>query len=457
MNDSSYPKGSEWRKWDLHVHTPASIVNGYGGDWNRFLDELEHLPAEFAVIGVNDYLFLDGYKRLREEKKSNDRLKNIEALFPVVEFRIKKFSGVQFRDTTRVNLHIIFDPDLDPSLIESQFLNTIHGAYALEPGCPVTTWSGVITLDSLKALGASIKKTVPKGKLTDFGSDLEEGFNNLNVDEDQILKQLDKNSFLRKRYLIGVGKSEWDKIAWDDTSIAEKKDAINKTHVVFTAAASVVAFQNAKDKLLGQCVNNLLLDCSDAHYFSDSSDKDRIGNCFTWIKADPTFKGLLQLVNEPDERCFVGDLPPKLDLVAKNKTKFIRSLQITRKQGATIQEVWFDSIAVPINPDLVAIIGNKGKGKSALTDIIGLLGNTKQHGEFTFLSGDNFRQAKDNKARHFQATLTWESGESITKGLEDLVDDRQPELVKYIPQNFLVSVKGSEPLNAWQPYRGDAI
>ncbi len=440
MSMNNFPRGSEWRKWDLHVHTPASIKNGYGNDWNRFLDELEHLPAEFAVIGVNDYLFLEGYKILRAEKEKNGRLKNIKALFPVVEFRIKKFAGVQFRDITRVNLHIIFDPDLDPNVIESQFLNAIQSAYALDPRCPVTTWSGVITLASLTDLGAAIKKTVPKDKLRGFGSDLEEGFNNLNVDEDQLLKQLTGNSFLRERYLIGIGKSEWDKIAWDDTSIAEKKDAINKAHIVFTAAASVAAFQNAKTKLVSQNVKHLLLDCSDSHYFSNSSQKDRLGNCFTWIKSDPTFKGLLQLVNEPAERCFVGDLPPKLDLVARKKTKFIRSLQITRKQDAMIQDVWFDNIELPINPDLVAIIGNKGKGKSALTDIIGLLGNTKQHNEFTFLSGANFRQTKDNKARHFQATLTWESGEFITKGLEESVNELQPELIKYIPQNFLEKI-----------------
>ena len=29
MND---PRGSLWRKWDLHVHTPYSIVQGYGGE-----------------------------------------------------------------------------------------------------------------------------------------------------------------------------------------------------------------------------------------------------------------------------------------------------------------------------------------------------------------------------------------------------------------------------------------
>jgi ABC-type lipoprotein export system ATPase subunit len=88
----------------------------------------------------------------------------------------------------------------------------------------------------------------------------------------------------------------------------------------------------------------------------------------------------------------------------------------------------------------MAIIGNKGKGKSALTDTIGLLCNSKQYQDFTFLSSKNFKQARDNKAKSFTATLTWESGESITKGLEEQVDEHQPELVKYIPQNFLEKI-----------------
>ena len=25
MVKSKYPRGSEWRKWDLHIHTPASF------------------------------------------------------------------------------------------------------------------------------------------------------------------------------------------------------------------------------------------------------------------------------------------------------------------------------------------------------------------------------------------------------------------------------------------------
>jgi hypothetical protein len=28
--NNTYPKGSKWRKWDLHIHTPASIKKALG-------------------------------------------------------------------------------------------------------------------------------------------------------------------------------------------------------------------------------------------------------------------------------------------------------------------------------------------------------------------------------------------------------------------------------------------
>lgn len=67
-----YNRGSEWRKWDLHVHTPCSIVNNYkGGDdsWERFILDLESLPKDIKVLGINDYIFLDGYQKVLEYKK----------------------------------------------------------------------------------------------------------------------------------------------------------------------------------------------------------------------------------------------------------------------------------------------------------------------------------------------------------------------------------------------------
>lgn len=125
------PSGSQWRKWDLHVHTPSSLFHKYEGDpasaWERFISDLEALPQEFKVIGVNDYIFLDGFKKLKEEQ-GRGRLKNIEQLLPVIELRLDKFWGSPGH-FSKVNFHVLFSEDVDPALIEMQFLNGLWTQY----------------------------------------------------------------------------------------------------------------------------------------------------------------------------------------------------------------------------------------------------------------------------------------------------------------------------------------
>ena len=64
---------------------------------------------------------------------------------------------------------------------------------------------------------------------------------------------------------------------------------------------------------------------------------------------------------EFNQRVFVGDTPPKQLLVASNRTKYASAITIKKKMGAILKETWFD-VHVPLNHDLVAIIGNKGAG-----------------------------------------------------------------------------------------------
>ena len=292
--------GSEWNKWDLHIHTPLSIVQHYGNDteevWERYIKDIENLPPEFKVLGINDYLFLDGYERLKKEKEQNGRLRNINLILPVIEFRIEKFAGVEFGSLKRINLHVIFSDKLDIENIRSQFLHTLEQSYSIESGSK--KWHRAITKDSLIDLGQTIINSAPDEQKQKYQSPLIEGFNNLNIKEDDIFKALDKDCFIGK-YLIAIGKTEWDELKWSDSSIATKKDIINKSDIIFTSAKNIEAFNNAKSKLKECGVKDLLLDCSDAHHFSDSIEKDRIGKCYTWIKADTTFEGLKQVIYEP--------------------------------------------------------------------------------------------------------------------------------------------------------------
>ena len=64
-----FEQGSLWRKWDLHIHSPLSILsNKYpklpdgSRDWEAFVSKLESL--DLAIVGITDYFTIDGYKKL---------------------------------------------------------------------------------------------------------------------------------------------------------------------------------------------------------------------------------------------------------------------------------------------------------------------------------------------------------------------------------------------------------
>ncbi|WP_164672892.1 TrlF family AAA-like ATPase [Aeromonas hydrophila] len=434
MSTDNYVRGAEWRKWDLHVHTPSSIYQRFGQNddstWEHYINDLENLPDEFAVIGINDYLFIDGYERLLKEQQEKGRLPNLK-LFPVVEFRIDKFAGIDFGSLKRINLHVIFSDDVSPETIRSQFLNTLEQSYTLNSG---ESWSRSITPESVADLGRTIKRDIPPEQLSKYGSDIFEGFNNLNLKEDQIYKSLEKDCFIGK-YIIAIGKTEWSELKWTDSSIATKKTIINKADIVFTSSGSVEAFYKSKEQLRRQNVNDFLLDCSDAHYFSSETDKDRIGKCFTWLKADPTFEGLKQVLNEPVERVHIGDTPPLFERVLSNRTKYIKDLNIFSEHGYDDEKnIWFNNISIPLSKELTAIIGNKGSGKSAITDIISLCSNYYDSHDFSFLTPSKFRNKNGKLAKNFTAELIWESGERYTRNLNETPNNTEVLGVKYLPQ-----------------------
>ena len=442
------PVGSTWKKWDLHVHTPSSIVHNYPGQedeaWEEFLCDLESLPSDFKVIGINDYIFIDGYKRVLKEK-AKGRLGNIDLLLPVVELRLDKFAGVvkKEKDGTysqsgwnRINLHVIFDA-MDPETIQQQFINALTPSYQLIPdaGEDEGRWNRVITRESLIELGGMIANSVPTGKEKDYKSHLEEGFNNLCMSLDKVKEALDKQIFSGK-YLVAVGKTEWENLKWNDHSIAEKLNIINKADLVFTAAESPAAYHLARKKLSESNVKATLLDCSDAHALSTTKNKDRIGNCFTWIKADPSFDGLVQAINEFEDRVFIGDTPPKRQLVQANRTKYASRIRISPKVGSPLAGTWFN-VDIPLSYDLVAIIGNKGSGKSAMADIAALAGDTKNYKHFSFLNDSRFRHPRDKLAQHFHVVLCWHDGTESKQQLDHDPSLTSVERVKYLPQLYL--------------------
>lgn len=102
---SNYPKGSEWRKWDLHLHTPFTKLNNkYGSDiniWDIFCEKIE--ASDVSVFGITDYFSFDNYFIFIEKFKGKypDSKK---VFFPNIEFRIDSKN----RSDEHIQIHVIF-------------------------------------------------------------------------------------------------------------------------------------------------------------------------------------------------------------------------------------------------------------------------------------------------------------------------------------------------------------
>ncbi len=440
--NSGNPRGSEWSKWDLHIHTPASIIQHYGDKnqdetWDTYIRALENLPSEIKAIGINDYFFLDGYARLLDAKDGG-KLKNIELILPAIELRIANLVGS--KQLRKINFHVIFSNDLTVEEINLYFLQELRVEFDLDD---TNKWRGNIGHpQKLIDLGKAIRESSPKTK-RDTDSDLKLGFRNAAIPIDNIHEALN-NSIFDGKIITAVGLSEWGQMRWDGGGAAIKKNIINKADLVFTASMSPEQYYERRDELIKQNVTDSLLDCSDAHYYEDSSEPNKLGNVFSWIKADLTFQGLQRAVQRFDDRIFIGDTPLNLINIDKRKTKYIKSVEIRRKENSRLDEVWFDC-EIPVNSELVAIIGNQGNGKSALTDIIALCGGSKIS-KFSFLNEDKFCD-RENKAKEFVAKLTWEDGSQSIKSLDESIMESDVERVRYVPQGFFDAITNETVVN----------
>ena len=421
-NEDKKRRGSEWRKWDLHVHTPFSYTSEYAGStpeekWENFINGLEALPEDIKVIGINDYLFLDGYKEVLKYK-NDGRLKNIDLILPVVEFRLKEFVGNE--QLKKINYHVIFAEQsiLDTDTIEAQFLSCFRSSCNLDvDDVGGATWGGVVTKESLIDLGKHIYETTPEDK-RESDNHFEIGFKNISYSLDKLKECLgeikEPNTYLKGKYIKAIGKSEWEDFRWTG-SPADKKDIINNAHIVFSASPNADQANKNIGSLKDQSVNGRLLHCSDAHTikqieddgvvkfdFSNTSPKD-LGHCFTWIKGNTSFETLRQVVVDYENRVLIQERSPSEN---KNSSPELFIDRIEYKQDDETHAVYF-------NKDINSVIGKRGAGKSVLL----------KHIVFDVF-GEEAKEIR--KLNGFKIYWCDDSSES--------------KFVEYIPQNYLSAI-----------------
>ncbi|MBP1172920.1 TrlF family AAA-like ATPase [Paenibacillus sp. PvR133] len=356
--------GSTWRRWDLHVHTPESVLNmQYSFDnkeesahykeqiWEKYIDKLESADATISVIGITDYCSVDGYERMLAYK-SEGRLRNIDLILANVEFRI-----VPITDKNKaINVHCIFSNELVVQDIK-RFLEELKYEYG---GSKYKC-----NKNDLIELGIKYKP--------ELQSDVEsykEGVKQFKVNMTDLRNLIETDQRYKDKVFIVASNSSSDGIS------GLKDNAIASTRQELYRSVDFIFSGNDNDQkyFLGRGVDSkeevirkyggvkACLHGSDAHDFNKlfKPDLDR----FCWIKGEPTFAGLRQLLFEPDTRVKIQKDEP-------DSKKNIYSLKKIKLNSTDInQELSFQSVELEFNKNLVAVIGGKGSGKTAVLDLI---------------------------------------------------------------------------------------
>ena len=409
------------------THTPES--HGFKGSWDQFVLQLKN--ADCDVIGINDYFSVAGYKKIQADIDAGALDIGDKTLLPVVEMRMTDSLANKNNSNGFIhfNFHIIFSNNLKIDDVE-------------------------IFIKSLKFNGTSIA--------SDY--DDKEKLNNVKVSFKDTLDELRKDTKFKDEFLIWLPYDEYGGIdeidpvsdGWIKNGFINESDILGSSNskqsdfFLWKSPLGTDSLPKFSQKQFKEWFGSrkACIKGSDSHSYDDvigcMKDKNsKPTNRHCWIKADPTFEGLKQIKYEPEHRVYIGEEPPIISKVRNNKTKYISALKINQISDNHMVDTWFKDIDIPFNKELVAIIGNKGSGKSGIADILGLVGDTHTKAEyFSFLHKSKF--LKDKLAEKFKAQIVWESGgksEEVALNQKQLdeknnIDSGKPESVRYIPQNY---------------------
>lgn len=345
MNKQNY-RGSEWRKWDLHMHSFGTKMNNqFGDDVDAYLQKIE--DSDVAVFGITDYFNVNTQFETINQFKSKFPDSN-KVFFVNVEFRLNE--NVSDDPAGHVNVHLIFDNRLSESKVKS-FVESLE-------------------------LTQTTKYGTHK-KITELQT--EQDYQSATIDRHEISKKLSENFGSEKPYLIvfaagghggirpniekgkvngslrnGPLSDELDKMSDFLFGDVQSKDYfLNRRMEADGTFKQAVRYEDADKKAI--------VKESDAHMLEKSGETNGIGDGYSWIKADTTFEGLRQILFEPENRVAISQEYPEL------KSPYLVIDHVTFNQKVKGQD---KSISVFLNPNLNTIIGGRSNGKSTLTNTL---------------------------------------------------------------------------------------
>lgn len=444
-----FSRGSLWREWDLHIHSPASFHwegERFGTDPTRnkaLVDEMIVALNDASPIafGLMDYWTFDGWFALKQRQAEREGPALQKTVFPGIELRLMApMDG-------RLNAHVLFSNDISDQHLRD-FLSRLKLELIKQPLSrdALIEYARYVGADKLAKHGYEKSKIISNDdEAFRAGCEIAE----VNVDSyKEAIQHVPGGravGFMPFSTNDGLEGVKWSDHYAYALGLFESSPIFETRKPDLWAAFCAIRTEGNKGWLDSfqsalRGVPRLAVSGSDAHCFRGNGTHDKRGygdfpsGKRTWIKADPTWKGLLQVLKEPAKRSFLGERPPKLERINQHKTFYIDHIRISKTAGSPLADAWLDGTEIPLNPDLVAIIGNKGSGKSALADIVALLGNSQQSAHFSFLKRDRFRGKAGEPARQFVGELSWLAGDPCLMNLSEDPSSERVELVRYIPQ-----------------------
>ncbi len=404
-----FPRGSEWRKWDLHVHPPGTkLSDGYEKksgalDWDRFCEIIHESDVE--AIGIADYFSLDGFFAFKEEyeRRYPDSGK---VFFPNLELRLNEAVN---KASEYVHMHLILRPDIKREKAD-EFLRRLNTESRDEASRLMSCSEMASERDYEKATVSrdSIKKAITEtfGEKTDRSDNV---------------------------IVVAAANNDGIRPASGNRRRMELSDELDKFSDSFFGSPDNTDYFLDSDRLETETHRErpkpVFTGC-DAHSFGQLDawlGKEATGDNakhVTWIKADLTFEGLQQTLIEPSERVRIQATKPD----KKEPYKVISKIVFSNSD-------LFPS-KVEFNPGLNSVIGSRSSGKSALLAYIAHAIDP----EYTVRQQLGVIPSAGEAAVGPGAGVTWDDVADMEYSVVWAAPTAATGRVIYVPQNALFSI-----------------
>ena len=387
--------------------------------WDDYLTALERAIPVIEAIAVTDYYITDTYERIRHFRDQG-RLPSVRLVFPNVELRLDA-ATVKGRF---VNMHLFVSPE-DPNHLEelANFLARLYfDAHGDRFPC---SRAGLI------ALGRKADR-----QIDDEQAALKYGAEQFKVNFRELRREFAASAWAKEHIRVAVAGG-----ADDGTSgVRAAADKTLREEIEKFADVIFAGSPKQRDFWIGQRAINPdairaryrgLKPClhgSDAHRLEEVATP--FGERYSWIKGALDFDSLRQACIEPQGRAYVGAAPP---------ASATPSQVIAQVEG--IDTPWMKTPCLPLNPGLVAIIGARGSGKTALADLIAA--GSDSIPEEAWTEGEWANPSFLVRARPLigdgKVKLTWAAGDPSIRSLSepDTSDALNYSRICYLSQQFV--------------------